>query len=216
MNYNYNMGINYVGSTDNIGINITIGSSGAYSINSNFSKNVIKNSTINDTVEFNAGYVFADSEQRSLNHDNTLGNHWIFAYGATCNYQTTTKHDTEPGSWKTIIGSTYRTSIYPFKLELAQVAAEQGKAVTVKCWVKKDHATNIACRLIAYGDTITGVTETYDTKANDTDWEELSITFTPNGGALNMPYVVIPIYLETYYVSGNSNSYAGKVTISQA
>jgi hypothetical protein len=146
----------------------------------------------------------------SYNHDKTSGNHWGFTYHATVNWQTATKHDTEPGAWKTAITGNSRTTAYPVKLKIAEVAFNASSLVTVKAWVKKDHATNVACRLVAYANSSVGITEQTTTKASDTDWEELTITFTPTAAG------VTEIYLESWYVAGNSNTYCGTLTISQA
>lgn len=147
----------------------------------------------------------------SLNHDQTQDNHWGFEYGATMNWQTSTVHDTEPGAWRVVISNSIRNSLSPVTFKFAEIAVEASVAVTVTAWVKKDHATNVACKIFVKDElySLPGITETSDTKANDTSWEELSITFTPTESG------IVPLYFSTWYVSGNSNTYIGSITATQ-
>lgn len=84
--------------------------------------------------------------------------------------------------------------------------------MTVKVWVKKDHATNIGASIYVEDAlyNINGVVAAETTKASDTSWEELTLTFTPTEAG------VVPIFAKTWYIAGNSNSYIGSVTITQA
>ena len=148
----------------------------------------------------------------SLNHDDTVDNNWMFSSGATINWQTTTFHGSEPGAWKFTITSSTRTSYKPVTLKIAEVACNASALVTVSVWVKKDHATNVAAKLYVLGElyTIGGVAAADATKASDTSWEELTITFTPTEAG------VVPIYVDAWYVAGASNVYVGTITITQA
>jgi hypothetical protein len=191
---------------------IKVGSStGATGFYSDAGINYFKNSTFNQATEFSSTSSPANNWVWSLNHDNTEGNHWGFTYQATVNRQTAVVHGTEPVAWKTAITGSTRTTAYPVKLKIAEVAFNAGSLVTVKAWVKKDHATNVACKLAAYANTSVGInTNVSATKASDTNWEELTITFTPTVAG------VTEIYLESWYVSGNSNTYVGTITVTQA
>ena len=148
----------------------------------------------------------------SLNHDDTVDNNWMFSSGATINWQTTTFHGSEPGAWKFTITSSTRTSYKPVTLKIAEIACAASALITVKAWVKKDHATNVAAKLYVLGElyTIAGVAADDATKASDTSWEELTITFTPTEAG------VVPIYVDAWYVSGASNVYIGSITVTQA
>ena len=170
---------------------------------------LLRNCTLSDATEFSFN-VF--SIAYSFNHDNTLGNHWAFHNGATVNWQTTVFQGTDPGAWRTVTSSTTRTSTNPIPIKIAEVACAASALVTVKVWVKKDHATNIAAAIYVEDAlyNIAGVVASEVTKANDTSWEELTLTFTPTEAG------VVPIFAKTYYIAGNSNSYIGSVTITQA
>lgn len=158
-------------------------------------------------VEFSNSYGYA----WSLNHDQTLGNNWGFTNGATINWQTSTVHDTEPGAWRVVHSSSNKGVLYPVRFKIGEFAVTEDTAVTFTAWVKKDHATNVACRIVCEGPTysLPGITYTSDTKADDTSWEQLSITFTPTESG------IVPIYFESWYVAGNSNTYIGSVTCTQ-
>ena len=171
----------------------------------------LRNCTLSDSTEITySSNVFVPAF--SINHDDTLNNNWIFDNGATINWQTATFHGSEPGAWKFIITSSTRTSYKPVTLKIAEVACAASALVTVKAWVKKDHATNVAAQLYVLGElyTIGGVAADDATKASDTSWEELTITFTPTEAG------VVPIYVDAWYVAGASNVYVGTITITQA
>lgn len=169
--------------------------------------NYIRNASLSDSTEF-ASSVGCKGIVWSYDHDQTAANHWGFSYGATFNWQTSIKHDTEIGSWKTSVTNAERHNSNKVVLKIAEVAGTQSTNLIVKAWIKKDHATNIASRLVCYADTALNITEQAATKASDTDWEELTITV--NSSHANP---VFSIFLETWYVAGSSNSYVGKITV---
>ena len=170
---------------------------------------LLRNCTLSDASEFSFNVY---SVVYSFDHDNTQGNNWAFHNGATVNWQTTVLQGTDPGSWRTVISSTNRNSLNPVLIKIAEVACAASALVTVKVWAKKDHATNIGTSIYVEDAlyNIAGLTASETTKANDTSWEELTLTFTPTEAG------VVPIFAKTYYIAGNSNSYIGSVTITQA
>lgn len=171
----------------------------------------LRNCTLLDSTEisFTANRY---SSVWSYNHDNTDGNHWGFFNGATVNWQTSTVHSSEPGAWKFILTSNSKSSFYPARLKIAEPACAAGELVTVTAWVKKDHATNVGAKLLVEDElyNVEGVVADSATKANDTSWEQLTITFTPDVAG------VVPIYVDAWYVSGASNVYIGSITVTQA
>jgi hypothetical protein len=86
---------------------------------------------------------------------------------------------------------------WPFKLKVADVLCKTAsQQVTVTCWVIKEHATNIGAKLIVPGGQLAGVaSDVSDTKASDTDWEQLSAVFTPTEVG------VIEVYVYAWYVA---------------
>lgn len=171
----------------------------------------LRNCTLSDSTEV-AHATNRFGRVWSFDHDNTAGNHWGFDSGATINWQTSTFHASEPGAWKIAISSSARTTYKPVQLKIAEVYCSASAAVTVTAWVKKDHATDVAAKLYVQDAfyNLDGVSATSDTKASDTSWEELSISFTPTEAG------VVPIYVDSWYVAGTSNVYVGSITVSQA
>ena len=172
---------------------------------------LLRNCTLSDATEFTfTANVF--SVAYSFDHDNTPGNHWAFHNGGTVNWQTSVKQGSDPGAWRTVTTAATRNSFNPIPIKIAEVACAASALVTVKAWVKKDHATNIGAAIYIEDEiyNIDGVTASTTTKADDTNWEELTLTFTPTEAG------VVPIFAKTWYIAGNSNSYFGSVTITQA
>ena len=147
----------------------------------------------------------------SFHHDQTTDNNWGFTYQGTVNWQTAVFQGSDPGSWKVAISGSNRTSNFPIRLKLAEIAVSASALVTFKAWVKKDHATNVGGKIYVLGSeyTINGVVAASATKANDTNWEELTITFTPTETG------VVDIWGEAWYSAGNSNVYFGSITVTQ-
>lgn len=170
---------------------------------------VLVNSVLNQSTEFSFS-IPDESVITSLNHDATDGNHIVQMRDCQTIYQATTYHGTDPGSWKMIPGTT-RTSSWPARLKIAEMAVAASSQVTAKAWIKKDHATNVAAKLLVLADTYFNLSnDVSTTKASDTDWEEVTLTFTPTKKG------VIPLYVEGWYVSGASNIYIGSISITQA
>lgn len=205
-NNNYAVSFNTC-SNNKVKILNTNGGTGIYS---DANINYLNDSVISQTTEFVSSTSQTNNWVWSLNHDNTAGNHWGFTYQASVNMQTGVVHDTDPVAWKTAITGSTRTTAYPVKLKIGEIWFNASTLVTVKAWVKKDHATNVGARLITYANSSVGITEQSSTKASDTNWEELTITFTPTAAG------VTEIYLESWYVAGNSNIYVAPITRTQA
>lgn len=171
----------------------------------------LRNCLLSSSSEFGSLSSSIGSIMWSFDHDQTVGNHYGFSYGATIFWQTTTKQGSDPGAWEIEIDASTR-SIYPVRMPVAEIAVSANNLVTVKAWVKKEHATNIEAYLLVEGSdfTLAGITETTTAKADDTNWEELTLTFTPTRAG------VVPVFLECYGVSGTNSVYLGSVTITQA
>ena len=212
LNNNVSYGLYFASSSNNkIKVGSSTGGTGFYADAGN---NYLINFTFLGT-EFSSITTPVNNWVWSLNHDNTEDNHWGFTYQATVNWQIATKYGSQPGSWKTAITGSTRNSGYPVKLKVAEIPIKGNGVLTVTAWVKKDHATNILARLVAYANQTIGNVETSTTKADDTDWQQLTINITPTLLGTTVK-AVMEIYLETYYVAGNSNSYIGTITASQA
>lgn len=127
--------------------------------------------------------------------------------------QTTTRHTASGVAWQMSPTDSLRSSIYPLELSLAKIAVSANNLVTVSAWCKLSHATDIGAKLICKGGQLTGVaSDVTDTKTADTDWEELTLTFTPTEAG------VIEILGYGYWVANAATQsvYWDDVSITQA
>jgi len=153
---------------------------------------------------------FTNARVYSWQHDQTADNHWMFTDSGSIHSQATTRHTASGVAWQ-FTPLANRHGGYPLDEVIGEFAVNAGAQVTVTCWCKKDHATNIAAALVCRGGQLAGVAaDVTDTKADDTDWEELSIVFTPTEAG------VIKVELWAWYVTGNSDVYLDDVTRTQA
>lgn len=148
----------------------------------------------------------------SFDHDDTPGNHWGFFVGGTVNLQTSVVHASEPVAWKISLANSNASQYNPITIRLGPFAVAASALVTITAWIKKDHATDVAAKLYVEDElyNIDGVVADSATKADDTSWEELTITFTPTEAG------AIPVFVDAWYVAGASNVYIGSITVTQA
>jgi hypothetical protein len=119
----------------------------------------------------------------------------IYVYNGIINYQTAVKHlSTDIGSWY-IEGSA--TSLTPIKLKMAEVAFEANKLVYIQVWVKKTHISGVIGLTVNINKMVGIDTEIIATETTSTDWQALTITFTPTA------YGVCEVYINAYSVSAN-------------
>lgn len=172
----------------------------------------ILNATINDTVAAMPNNTYGMNAQVSINKLASTGYPVIYMHAGQVEQQASTLVNGSGKEWKfTTYTYTVRTVLNPYKLPIATVAVEANLLVTVKCWFKKGHATNIGAKLVCPGGQIAGVsTDVIATKADDTAEEELTITFTPTEAG------VVSIEAWAYYVAGHSTVIVDNLTITQA
>lgn len=170
------------------------------------SKVYARNCLFSDGTEISYGTSNKGSEVFSIDHDQVNGEYYIIRRYETIHWQTTEYHGSEPGSWEIFLTVGYTADNVKTNFKIADIACTTS-STTVSVWVKKGHATSISAALKVYADAVTGVTEQTDTKANDTDWEQLSVTFTPSQAG------VVPIYIE-YYCASAYYLYIGAISIS--
>lgn len=123
--------------------------------------------------------------------------------------QATTTHSAGV-AWQMLIVSSTWFSAAPFQMPLASFAVNANKLVTVKCWMRKTHATTITGKLRFKVDALPGVAETAVAMSNTANtWEEVTITCTPTSAG------VITVFGECYGSIGDS-VYFDDITITQA
>ncbi len=211
-NNNGGRGIYFQESAENRIYNCMTNNNGTSGLLADYNQNVLVNCTITDSLEVTGFTAFADGRIYSQKHDGIEDNHWIFCDGGTINSQTDVRHTASGIAWKISPTSTNRTENYPLTLSISKIAVNANAQVTVRAWMKKSHATNIVGKLVVRGKQIAGVdSDVVATKANDTDWEQLTLTFTPTEKGV--------VEVEAWAYSGTSTTdsvYVDDMSFSQA
>lgn len=153
----------------------------------------------------NGGACVSIENADGINH--AIGFHYGLIRG-----QQATRHTASGIAWSLYPHSSYGMSDQPLSWPVLKLAVKAGTLVTVKGWMKKDHATNIACQLKCVGGQMAGpVADTVaGPKADDTNWQELTLTFVPAVAG------VVEIVAEAWYVAGASYAYVDDMSWSQA
>jgi hypothetical protein len=202
--------LSYTNSTDNHFYNINEHDNATHFVYSTFGRNYFYNCLHSGSI--NAGTTnYAGATLHSQNDNNVPGMCYIGHSEGSVVTDVTNRHTESGYCWKISLTSTFRTTSYPIRLPIARIACEASSQVTVKCWFKKSHATNIGAMLVCPGRQIAGVdSDVSATKADDTDYEELTINFTPTVSG------VVEIEAWGYSSGGTGDVYVDEVTISQA
>jgi hypothetical protein len=106
--------------------------------------------------------------------------------------------------------NTNRQSNYPLTLTIAKIAVNSGSLVTVTCWFKKGHNTNIAAALVCRSGQLNGVAPANVICPSDTNENQLTMTFTPTETG------VLEIEAWAWYVAGHSTVIVDAMTVTQA
>lgn len=109
---------------------------------------------------------------------------------------TSVYHGTTGTSWKIEQLSTNISQYFPIQFSATKFAVNANKLVTVSLWFKNS-ASTITGKLVCPGYQLTG-TDVVATTSTSTDWQQLTITFTPTSDK------VIEIFAYAY---GNQNDY---------
>lgn len=186
---------------------LTTASNGSDSISPGNGYYYIGTATISEGTQFGPGAVFTN---RFVAVNKLNGNYaYINTDGGNIVSQASTLTNGSGTEWKfTLTDTANRQLNYPLTLSIAEIACIANKLVTVKCWFKKGHATNIGAKLVFKAQL--GAVENIATKANDTNEEELTVTFTPTEAG------VAEIEAWAYYVAAYSTVIIDKITVTQA
>jgi hypothetical protein len=132
-------------------------------------------------------------------------------------WQTTVKQGSDPGAWAFFLNpSDFPDKNAPFSwLKIGEVAVVANETITYNRWFKKDQTADLDIFLYVpgYPWSLPGITTTFDTKTDDTDWEQLSISFTPTSSG------IVPIYVaaqrtDSTLLDSQKLFYRGSATIS--
>lgn len=144
----------------------------------------------------------------NVSTDNRI--YWLWGNALS---QTTTRHTASGIAWQLNITNTGQNTTYPLYYPIAKVACNANTLVTIKAWVKLSHATDIGAKLMIQANEIAGVSaDITATKSADTNWEELTITFTPTVAG------VAQIYLQGYWLANlaDESIFVDDITVTQA
>jgi hypothetical protein len=165
-----------------------------------------QNLTTNESPAFNNVY---NTGQIYVNNWNADGLPRCESFAAQTTTNNSVTHGTATFSWQTQLTSLQRGINFPSDTLLATVYCTANVAVTVSAWFKKTHATNIVNSLVLPGDQLSGIAEdVVTTGTSTTNWEQLSITFTPTQSG------VVKIYSSCYLAAGSTeSSYVSDMTL---
>lgn len=187
--------------------NVELNNSVTADINAYYGGTVyMKNCALNSTTPIGTTYPHSIYSNR---HDDTDDNHKQWLWTGQNFTQITNRHTASGIAWEMVPFVNDETDS-PLPLRVASVLVKLGIQYTMAVWVKKEHATNINAKLIILADEIAGVSaDVEDVKADDTDWEQLSIQFTPTKTG------VVEIWVYAWGTTGTDSVYVDDFEITQ-
>jgi hypothetical protein len=169
----------------------------------------VNNLTINETTEvaFNSK---ADDILRVSSLDGVQHNDVIFNYRGIITKLVNNREGGSGFMYK-VQANQFGVVDKPIDFKFTAIAVTANSLVTVKAFVKKTTASAVQAQIVCKGYQISGVNnDVVVSKANDTNWEELTLTFTPT--ASGAVYILFRVWDQN---SGNS-AYIADLTITQA
>lgn len=200
---NNQLGISFASATNNIAETITANNSTLYGIlfNASSHNTVMTLSTKDNTSSGIGAYSGWNTINSATIAESTkVSGFWAHSDGKVfiqtisgyaniwCDYGNIVAQAATAGGtgneWKMSVTNTARASNYPLKLKLAEIAVGANTQVTVTCYFKKSHATDIAAKLVTPGGELAGVSETSTTAPSDTTRNQLTLQFTPTAAGI--------------------------------
>ena len=176
-----------------------------------FNRNIMRNVTItgstytlteNYTQLGGGGDPYNWQDPRTYIQDfGSVGVHKMYTESGYVIFQTGTKYGTV-GAWEFTSLSSLRLSTYPIRMALLKLQVTNGSTYTVDVYCKKSSASDVAGRLFVRGGQVAGEdNDIVDLKADDTNWEKLSVEINPTADGY------VEIEAEMWYVSANGSVY---------
>jgi fluoride ion exporter CrcB/FEX len=183
---------------------------GYLALSANYGTLRLKNCLITSATEFSTGSSYQGWAYWSQQHDQTAFD-YVFTEGATMNTEATDRAGATGNMWRMVLTSSIRSVAYPLRLPVAQFAVNASSLVTVTAWMKKSNATAVNGRLVIKAGQVAGLsTDQIATLANNTDWQQLTLTFTPTEAG------VFEVETLAEYVTANGNVYIDEIEVTQA
>lgn len=145
-------------------------------------------------------------------YNNTASDHRTFNGGyGTIQTDTTYRHSATGPCWKLSFSDSSRNALYPVNTVIARIACVANQPVTIRAWFMKTGATQIGGKMLIRGRQISGVDSDLEvTKANDTVWELLSLSFTPTAAG------IVEVEALAWYISSTSYGvYVDDISVTQ-
>lgn len=181
-NYNVIQSITAAGGTVTLGSvgNIVLGGSCAILAPSSNTEqwNYLRNFTVTGSVT--TPTAFFNARLYVEKYGGTAGDNRVFTDGGSIVSQTSVRHTASGIAWNIAPTSANRQANYPLDIPLAQIAVQANKAVTVKCFIRRD-STSITAQMLVKGGQLAGVASDVSVTASGSAnaWQEESLTFTP-------------------------------------
>lgn len=183
---------------------------GYLALSANYGTLRLKNCLITSATEFSTGSSYHGWAFWSQQHDQTAFD-YVFTEGATMNTEASDRAGATGNMWRMVLTSSIRSVAYPLRLPVAQFAVNASSLVTVTAWMKKSNATAVDGRLVIKAGQVAGLsTDQIATLANNTDWQQLTLTFTPTEAG------VFEVETLAEYVTANGNVYIDEIEVTQA
>lgn len=212
---NTNVGVRIGGSNASITINglTTSNNSQAVSIGNYAVVNVNNINYSEATLLLYESGITGPSGAKFTNVNGSATDNRYLYYVANALTQTSVRKSATGVAWQVNVTDFGVSENNPFSLKVAKIACTGNKQVTVKAWVKKSHATDIGAKLMVRKSQLPGMTaDVTATKSADTNWEELTVSFTPTIAG------VVEVEFLSYWQANTADesTYIDDMTITEA
>jgi hypothetical protein len=163
--------------------------------------NCLFNITYSEVIFVNCNTT--DPRVISMRHDQTEGNTIVFTEFGSIFPEVNDRPGGSGYKWRVSKEGSARKEEYPLEMVLAEIPCIADEEVTVTVYAKKSYTGSeyAIVKLLLEGNQIAGVpTDVEDVKADDADWEQLSISFTPTeNGVVEVKGLVYSNNVPTFY-----------------
>lgn len=174
------------------------------SISSSGGQFYCKNCSFEDVVKFNTA-----ATQPTFWYISNLNKNWGEYYQFGLGYRILSKADVTliyPNIWQIYIINSNPSKNFPIKFKIGEFLTESGQQLTISLPVKKQNSSTSFCRLVIYAEEMLGIEEDIeDIKQDNISWDTLEVSITPT------QTVIIPVYIECYYLTGADNIFIGAI-----
>ena len=171
-------------------------------------KNYIKQFIFNETTPISTGPL--DNAQLFIGDYNGAGTKYIATDYGSIVPQVSTLANGSGIEWLMSVTNAIRSYNYVLPFSISKIACNANNSVTVKIWVKKSHATNIAAALVVRGGQIAGVdTDVITVAPSNTNENQLTLTFTPTAIG------IVQVEMWLWYVDNTGSVIVDAMTITQ-